>query len=59
MGGKRKKKSASEASRELVWGEERVAEPEEMPLMPPFHDTRIWYHALIGHVFISTDSRCC
>ena len=28
-------------------GWERAAEPEDMLLMPPFHDTRIWYHALI------------
>ena len=33
---KKKKKSASEASREVVWGGERVAEPEGiMSLMPP------------------------
>ena len=29
------KKSASEASREVVWGGKRVAEPGDMPLMPP------------------------
>ena len=22
-----------------------------MPVMPPFHDTRVWYHALIGHMY--------
>ena len=29
--GKRKKKSASEASLEVVWGCERVAEPGDIP----------------------------
>ena len=42
MGEKGKKNSASEASREVVWGEERVAEPGDMPLLQPFLDTRIW-----------------
>ena len=27
---------------------EGTAEPGDMPFMPPFHDTRSWYHALIG-----------
>ena len=31
-----------------VWGVERVAESGDMPLMPPFHDTRFWYHALMS-----------
>ena len=30
-----KKKSAREASREVVWGGERVAQPGDMSLMPP------------------------
>ena len=43
--------SASEASRAVSWRErERAAEPGDMPLMPPFHDTRFWYHALIGQI---------
>ena len=29
-----KKKSASQASREVVWGRERVAEPGDKPLIP-------------------------
>ena len=32
-GGKREKNSASEASREVAWGEERVAEPGDKPLL--------------------------
>ena len=31
----KEKKSASEASREVIWGGKRVAEPGDMPLMPP------------------------
>ena len=27
-----------------------AAEPGDMPLMPPFHDTRFCYHALIGQM---------
>ena len=45
--------SASEASPAVVWGGgegERAAEPGDMLLMPPFHDTRFWYHALIGQM---------
>ena len=29
---------------------ERAAEPGDMPLIPPFHDTRFWYYALIGQM---------
>ena len=25
-------------------------QPGDMPLMLPFHDTRFWYHALIGQM---------
>ena len=33
------------------WREgERAAEPGDTPLMPPFHDTRFGYHALIGQI---------
>ena len=34
----------------VAWGGERVQEPGDMPLMPPFHDTRFWYDALIGQM---------
>ena len=27
-------------SRAVAWGGEKAAEPGDMPLMPPFHDTR-------------------
>ena len=57
VGGKRQKTkqigkiSASEASPAVVWGGGgKAAEPVDMPLMPPFHDTRFWYHALIGQM---------
>ena len=46
--GKAKKHSANEASRAGDWGRERAAHPGDMPFMPPIHDTRFWYHALIG-----------
>ena len=43
--------SANEASKAVVWGGgERTAEPGDIPLMPPFHDTRFRYHALIGQM---------
>ena len=47
---KAQKKSAREASRAVVWGGERVAEPVDMPLMLLFHDITFWYHALIGEM---------
>ena len=28
----------------------KAAEPGDMPLMPPFHDTRFWCLALIGQM---------
>ena len=28
----------------------RAVEPGDMPLVPPFHDTRFWYHTLIGQM---------
>ena len=34
----------------VAWGGERAQEPGDMPLMPPFHDTRFWYDALIGQM---------
>ena len=27
----------------------KATEPEDIPLTPPIHDTRFWYHDLIGH----------
>ena len=37
----KKKKSASEASREVVWEGKRVAEPGDMPLMTPIRPPAI------------------
>ena len=31
-------------------GEGERAEPGDMPLIPPFHDTRFWYLAQIGQM---------
>ena len=45
-----KKKSASEASRELVWRGERVAEPGDMPLMPPIRPPTINLSLKCQHV---------
>ena len=39
--GKKGKKSAIEASREVVWVGERAAEPGDMPLMPPIRPPAI------------------
>ena len=56
VGGKGKKRgqirktSASEASPVVAWVGEKGAEPGDMPLMSLFHDTRLWYHALIGQM---------
>ena len=56
VGGKGKKRgqigkiSASEASWVYSGEGEWAAEPGVMPLMPPFHDTRFWYLALIGQM---------
>ena len=33
-----------------AWVGERVVEPGDMLLMPPFRDTGFWYHALIGQM---------
>ena len=43
-------KKICQRSEPRVWGVERVAEPGDMPLMSPFHDTRFWYHALMSSV---------
>ena len=34
----------------VAWGGERVQEPGDMPLMPPFPDTRFWNDVLIGQM---------
>lgn len=39
---------ASVVSRERSGEEREAREPVDILLMPPFHDTRIWYHDLIG-----------
>ena len=41
MGVGEKKKLASEAIRKVVWGGKRLAEPGEMPLMPPIRPPAI------------------
>ena len=46
-GGTQKTGSNSPA---VAWGGERAAKPGDMPLMPSFHNTRFWYHALIGEM---------
>ena len=48
-----KKKSASEASRELVWRGERVAEPGDMPLMPQIRPPKINLSLKCQHVRLS------
>ena len=45
-----KKKSASGASPELVWRGERVAEPGDMPLMPPIRPPTINLSLKCQHV---------
>ena len=56
VGGKGKKRGqigkilASEASWVYSGEGEWAAEPGVMPLMPPFHDVRFWYLALIGQM---------
>ena len=46
------KEKSRQAKRAECWpGEgEKATEPGDMPLMPPFHDTRFWYRALIGQM---------
>ena len=50
--GSNRKKSDRRAKRaeRYPWEGERAAEPGDMPLMPLFHDTRFWHHALIGQM---------
>ena len=46
------RKDSSERGEPSGWigNGERAAEPGDMPLMPPFHDSRFWCHALIGQM---------
>ena len=48
------KKMASEVSREVVWGEERTAEPGDMPLMPPIRPPAINLSLKCEHVKFSS-----
>ena len=43
-------KSAIEASQEVIWGGERVAEPGDTPLMPPIRPPRINLSLKFHHV---------
>ena len=54
IGGKRRKKSASEASRAVVWGGERVTEPGDKPLMPPIRPPAINLSLKFQHVKFSS-----
>ena len=59
-GGKKQKKGVKQQKEkkksETKWAErwtgevERVVVPGDIPLTPPFHDTRFWYHDLIGQM---------
>ena len=59
-GGKKRKNEMKQQkekkNRQAKWAErwtgevERVVVPGDMPLMPPFHDNRFWYHDLIGQM---------
>ena len=60
-GVQQEKISANQASQAVAWGLQsyrRAAEPVDMPLMPPFHDTRFWCSWLVSrlhHFFPSPD----
>ena len=45
-----KRKLASEASQVWCGGEKMVGEPVHFVLMLTIHDTRFWYHDLIGRI---------
>jgi len=49
-----KEKSASQGSREVVWGRERVAEPGDMPLMPSIRPIAINLSLKCQHVKVSS-----
>ena len=48
--GQREKNRRAERAKRWTGEGERAAEPGDMPLISPFHDTRFWYHALIGQM---------
>jgi len=48
--GLNRKNIGKQVSLEVACRRERAQEPGDTPLMPPFHDTRFWYHALIGQM---------
>ena len=52
--GEKKKKSAREASREVVWEGERVAQPGDMSLMPPIRPPAINLSLKCQHVKFSS-----
>ena len=62
-GWKQKTKKNGQAKQAKGWtGEgERAAEPGDMPLMLPFHESRLWYHARSdwSNVSMLTDLRYC
>ena len=45
-----KKNRRAERTCRWTWEGEKAAEPGDMPLMPPFLDTRFCYHAVIGQM---------
>ena len=49
-----KKISVNKASWEVVWGGERVAEPGDMPLMPPIHPPAIDLSLKCQHIKLSS-----
>ena len=52
--GEKKKNSAREASREVVWEGERVAQPGDMSLMPPIRPPAINLSLKCQHVKFSS-----
>ena len=52
--GEKKKNSACDASREVVWGGERVAQPGDMSLMPPIRPPAINLSLKCQHVKFSS-----
>ena len=45
-----KRKLVSKASQERCGGEKMVGEPVDFVSMLTIHDTRFWYHDLIGQI---------
>ena len=52
--GEKAKKLASKASPEVIWGGERMAEPGDMPLMPPIYPAAINLSLTCQHVIFSS-----